>query len=75
MIIMDQKLLGKEIVFPSLQSSHKSIKFPIIGGVVDVASFKFLTKVGYGVSFLEKHDANTNIGGITFNFKKKVRND
>jgi len=56
-------------MFPSLQSPHKSIKLFVIGGVVNVTPFEFLTKIGYGVSLLEKHDLNTYIGCITLNFK------
>ena len=59
----------KKIMLPSLQSPHKSIKLFVIGGVVDVTPFEFLTKIGYGVSFLEKHDPNTHIGCITLNLK------
>ena len=53
----------------SLQSPHKSIKLFVIGGVVNVTSLEFLTKIGYEVSFLEKYGPNTYIGCITLNFK------
>ena len=42
-------------MLPSLQIPHKSIKLFVIGGVVDVTPLEFLTKIGYGVSFLEKN--------------------
>jgi len=75
MITKDHKFLRKKIVFPSLQSSNKSIKLFVISGVVDVTPFKLLTTISYGLSFLEKHDPNTHIGRITLNFKSfgKVR--
>jgi len=75
MIAMDHKFLRKKVVLPSLQSSSKSIKLFIIDELVDVTPFECITKIGYGVSFLEKHDPNTYIGCITLNFKSlgKVR--
>jgi len=48
-------------VLPNLQSPHKSIKVFVIGGVVDVTPLEFLTKIGYGVSFLEKHGPNATL--------------
>ena len=69
MVTMYHKLLCEKIVLPSLQSSHKSIKLFVIGGVVDVTPLEFLTKIGYGVPFLEKHGPNAYIGCITLNFK------
>jgi len=56
-------------VLPSLQSSHKSIKLFVIGGVVDVTPLEFLTKISYGVPFLENHDPNAYIGCFALNFK------
>jgi len=45
MITMDHEFLGKEVVLPSLQSPYKSIKFLVIGGVVEMTPFEFLTKI------------------------------
>jgi len=59
---MDHKLLGKRVVLSGLQSSHKSINIFVIGEVVNVTTLKLLTKVGYEVSFLTKHDPNTTFG-------------
>jgi len=36
MITMYHKLLGKKVELPTLQGSNKSIKFLIIGGVVEL---------------------------------------
>jgi len=48
-------------MLPSLESSHKSIKLFVISGVVDVTTLKLPTKIGYGVSLLEKHNPNIYI--------------
>jgi len=56
-------------MLPSLQGPHKSIKLFIIGRVVKMNFLELFTKVGYRVSFLEKHDPNTYSGSITLNFK------
>ena len=45
MITMDHKLLWKKVVLPILQSSNKSIKLFIIGGVVEMTPLDFLTKI------------------------------
>ena len=56
MITMYHKLFWKKVVLPILQSPNKSIKLFIIGGVIEMTPFKFLTKISY-------------VRGITFNLK------
>ena len=75
MITMYHKLLWKKIMLPILQGSYKSIKFFIIGGVVDMTALEFLTKISYGVTILKENNPNAYIRSITFDFKcfSKVR--
>ena len=75
MITMYHKLLLKKIMLPILQGSYKSIKFFIIGGVVEITPIEFLTKISYGVALLKENSPNAYIRSITFYFKcfSKVR--
>jgi len=45
MILMNNKLLGNKVMFPSLEGSNKGIKLLIICGVVERGTMKFLNKV------------------------------
>jgi len=58
-----------------LQGSKKSIKFLIIGGVVEMTPLEFLTKISYGVTLLKENSLNAYVRSITFYFKclSKIR--
>ena len=62
-------------MLPILQGSYKSIKFFIIGGVVEMTPLEFLTKISYGVALLKEDNLNAYVLDITFYFKclSKVR--
>ena len=61
MITMYHKFLWKKVVLLILQGSNKSIKFFIIGGVVEMTPFDFLTKISYGVALLKEDIPNAYV--------------
>jgi len=61
MITMYHKLLWKKVVLPILQGSNKSIKFFIIGGVVEMTPLEFLTKISYEVALLKEDSPNAYV--------------
>jgi len=58
---MYHKLLWKKVVLPILQGLNKSIKLFIIGGVIEMNPFDFLTKISYRVALLKEDNPNAYV--------------